>query len=113
MIERDNLYELLRDRALEEGVGVRPHNAECLAGNTHRFDVLDSEIVVIDSIGSKVELGRERFELRLKSKLCGGGCGLLTHDIDEPLRRRLDRSLVDIAADPATAELLRDRRGSA
>src|SRR5690606_28088258 len=114
-VERHDPHELLTEHAVEEAVRARPLDPDVLARQFDRLVVLDLEIVVVHPPDREGELRGARrrggsirdlqLRLRVRRRL-----ELLADDRLEPLRRRLDRALVDVARDPPPAQLLRHRR---
>src|SRR5690606_14671022 len=98
-------------QAIEVWIVAQPLHAQVLASQVHRLVVLNREAVVVDAPVSKTELCRRTHiasaqQLALRRLAAFGG--LLSHDDLQTLGSGLDRTLVDIAADPAATEPLRD-----
>src|SRR5690606_7278112 len=120
MAERHDLHEPLAECTIEEAVRAAALYADVFAGQLDGLVVLDLEVVVVHAPDREAELGGPRVgagfdvvdvQLLLSRRRL---VGLRTHYGLESLRRGLDGALVDVAADPATAELLCDScRGAA
>src|SRR5690606_7838529 len=114
MAERHDLHEPLAERAVEEAVCATALDADVFAGQLDGLVVLDLEVVVVHAPDSEAELrgcgiGLSGGVVNVQLLLSGGHlAGLRADDRLEPLRRRLDGALVDVAADPPPAELLCD-----
>src|SRR5690606_646184 len=87
---------------------------QVLARQIDRFVVLDGQVVVVDAPVGEAALSRQRriaLAQQLALRRLATFRSLLLHDPLQALGRGLDRALVDVAADPAAAELLRDGSG--
>ena len=97
-VKGDELGPLRPEGAVEERVRPGPLHADVLGRDGLGVLVPEPEVVVVDLVEPERLARRGRAEVE--------GPGLLFHDGGHPLARGLDGPLVDVAADPPTAELL-------
>ena len=77
MAEGNNLYQFFAHSPIKEGVDLGAGDADMLAGQVDRLVVLDGEVVVVDPVDGKGELGRGRWTVRRRFLSCGGERKLL------------------------------------